>query len=257
MGAVSLRFFSETASAEGLLNSSASLFLFRYFTSLFGGRRRYLQLLSPPYSSLRDIISLITLLLLTFSSNSILIILSTVFCFRVELFLQSSALVFCSVSLSLTILPNSSYLIFSSSPVPIKTSSPNFTTLFHSSSLKFSSVVSFFVSWLNSIKNSRHAFSSRVSRNIHLFPSKVFFLLSLVLKSIIPLLEFSLGRGNSRSLRGDPRGGVTVFAQSSPLNSCSNSCVVKSLSAGSWSGVFPLYFFSHLAESFIHTSSFI
>ena len=145
MGAVSFRFFSETASAEGLLNSSVSLLLLRDLTLYLGA----LPLLYPgpafptlacPFSSLKDISILNHITSLThiipFNLNHFII---SLFLFRVELSIHALSLVFRSSSLSLIILLNSSSLAFSSNPLPNKTGSPKFTTVSHNSSLKSSS----------------------------------------------------------------------------------------------------------------------
>ena len=137
---------------------------------------------------------------------------------------------------------SSSFLTFSSNPVPIRTGSPNFTTVSHSSSLKSSTLALFYALWLNSLKKLCHASSSSVLRNIPLLASKVFFSLTLLVRSTIPILDGSLVSCSSRFFRGDPKGVVAVFAQSSPLKSCSSSNVVpglKHLFVAPSSGVFP------------------
>ena len=100
MGAVSLRFFSETASAEGLPNLSTSLFLLRDFTSLLGGVAVIItdstslspsnpsNSCLPPARALRILVLLIILLVSTLSPLTPSTILLTVFCFRVELSLH-------------------------------------------------------------------------------------------------------------------------------------------------------------------------
>ena len=55
------------------------------------------------------------------------------------------------------------------------------------------------------------------------------------------MLDGSLASGSSKFFRGDPKGGVAVFAQSYPLSSYSSSRVVpglKSLFAAPPTGVF-------------------
>ena len=131
MGAVSFRFFSETASAEGLLNYSASLLLFRdpipLLCSGASPLSSLIRLLYPgpafptlaaPFSSLKNIniLNHITSLILIIPFNLNYFISS--FSFRVELSLHASSSVFCSVSLSLIIFPGSSFLAFSSIRYP-------------------------------------------------------------------------------------------------------------------------------------------
>ena len=77
--------------------------------------------------------------------------------------------------------------------------------------------------WLKSLKKLCHASSSSVLRNIPLLPLKVLLSLTSSVRSTVPMLGGSLASGSSRFFRGDPKGGVAVFAQSSPLKSCSSS----------------------------------
>ena len=61
------------------------------------------------------------------------------------------------------------------------------------------------------------------------------------------MLDGSLVSGSSRFFRGDPKVGVAVFAQLSPLRSCSSSRVVpglKSQFVAPPSGLFPTSIFS-------------
>ena len=121
-----------------------------------------LPTLASPCSSLKDISTFNYITSFDLIPFTLSIILLKVFCFRVELSLHSSSLVFRDAFLNSTILLSSSTLAFSSRPVPIRTGSQNFTTVSHSSSLKSSSVISPSTSRLKSLKSSRQASSSRV-----------------------------------------------------------------------------------------------
>ena len=117
-----------------------------------------------------------------------------------------------------------------------------FTTVLHSSSLKTSTSILSSTLWLSSPRKLCHVSSSNVLKNMSLLPSKVFSSLASSVRSTIHMLDGSLISGSSRFLRGDPKGGVAVFAQSSPLSSCSSSRVVpglNSLFVAPPSGVFP------------------
>ena len=117
---------------------------------------------------------------------------------------------------------SSSFLTFSSSPVPIRTGSPNFTTVLHSYSFKSSTLALSSTLWLNSLKKLCHASSSSVLKNISLLPSKVFFSFTSSVRSTVSMLDGSLASGSSKFFRGDPKGGVAVFGQSYPLRSYSS-----------------------------------
>ena len=212
-GAVSFRFFSETASAEGLVSSVPRFFFLdlNFYSGAFS-LPSLTQLpcqgpsyptLASPFTSLEIISILNHITSLIFFIHLDTFFLSSVFLFRVELFLHGLAPASCFCFLRSIILSSSPFLPFSSNPVPIRTGSPNITTVLHSSSLKPSTSTLFSTLWLNSSRKLRDASSSNVLMIMSLLPSKVLSSLASSARNTLPMLDGSLVSGSSRFFRGD------------------------------------------------------